>query len=453
MTESASAALRGGAEYIRRWLAYRYDFRNLAGLVVAIAQGNDVLMTEGYGFASIERRQTMTPRHVFRIASHSKMFTATAVMQLVEQGRLRLDDSVGAHLPWLTQQLTVRQLLNHTSGTIRDGVDADHWLTQKPFPTRDELRAIAAQGRVLEPNQRFKYSNIGYGLLGLIVEAVSGTTYNDYVREHIVERLGLGDTGPDVDAEVESALGDRLVTGYTADQPRGTRRPLPSVPTHALASATGFYATAADLCRFAAAHFLDDPVLLSDASKREMQQPYWSIDQADENYGLGFSIREIGDRRMLGHAGGFPGQSTRTMWDPRDHLVVVVLSNSAGPDAAAGPIAESIVRILDFAAEQTPSDAAPLLLDRFTGRFSNLWSVYDVAAFGNQLVLLSPAADNPVHSVTRLEVVDVDTLRIIETAGYGSDGELVHYERDADGQTRCVRIGGISTYPAPLPST
>jgi D-alanyl-D-alanine carboxypeptidase len=436
--------LRAGVAYADRWLEYRRESRDLPGLVAAVQHHGEPLLSKGYGFACLESATAMTPRHVFRIASHSKTFTATAIMQLVEQGRLRLDDRASAYLPWLASDVTPRQLLNHAAGVIRDGHDADFWQVQAPFPDRDRLRAIAEGGTIFDPNHTFKYSNIGYGLLGLVIEAVTGGSYNEYVTARIVDRLQLPDTGP----EVHAGLTDRLVTGYTTSRFGVPRRAVPlEVDTQALSPATGFYSTAEDLCRYAAAHLPGDTTLLSDASKREMQQPYWSVEQADEHYGLGFSVRQIGKRRMVGHGGGFPGQSTRTLFDPADGLIVVVLSNSTGLGGQAAPVAETIVKIVDFALEKASAPEVAVAPERFTGRFVNLGGVIDVAAFGNALVLLGPEADNPVERVTDVEVVDADTLRITGGGGYGAPGEPVRYIRDAAGSTERIVVGGVSSYP------
>jgi CubicO group peptidase (beta-lactamase class C family) len=447
MTEIDRARLLDGVAYADAWVAYRQQARDLPGVVVAIRSGTETVFAKGYGLADIETETPMTPGHVFRIASHSKTFTATAIMQLVEAGRLRLDDPLAQQVPWLRDQpalagLTIRQALNHTAGITRDGADCDYWGLDRPFPDAAELRQLTEQdGAVLDANERFKYSNIGYSLLGLVVEAASGTPYNDYVRRNIVERLGLSDTGPETDPSVRS----RLATGYTAPRLGLPRRALEDVPTGAMSPATGFYSTAEDLCRYGAAHTMGNTTLLSDASKREMQQPYWTVEQADEQYGLGLVVTCIGERRMVGHGGAFPGFSSRTLIDPRDQLVVVVLVNSCGPDGLAAPMAASIVKIINFALQQAPRGSAEL--ERFTGRFVNLWGVSDVAAFGNRLVLLHPDLDDPVQRVTDLEVLDGDTLRMTSTNGYGSPGETVRYERDGDGQIQRVRIGGSSTYP------
>src|SRR5450759_916318 len=96
-----TAALRDALTYADQWLAYRRELHDLPGLVVAVRSDQDLLLSKAYGFAQLESAVAMTPRHVFRVASHSKMFTATAVMQLVEQGRLRLDERASTRLPWL----------------------------------------------------------------------------------------------------------------------------------------------------------------------------------------------------------------------------------------------------------------------------------------------------------------------------------------------------------------
>ncbi len=441
--------LRDGVAYADQWVEYQQDRRDMPGVAVAIWHGDGLLLSRGYGYADLERQIPMTPRHIFRVASHSKTFTATAVMQLMEQGKLRLDDRLALSIPWLEQQgdlarVTIRQALSHSTGLVRDGNDADYWQLDAKFPDGDGLRRLAEDGgAALAANEAFKYSNIGYGLLGLVIEAAAGMPYHEYVRRHIVDRLGLLDTGPETDAHAR----ERLVTGYTARRLGLSRRPIPDVATGALAPATGFYSTAEDLCRYAAAHFFGDDTLLGDAAKREMQQPSWRIDGSDERYGLGFSISELGERRMVGHGGAFPGHATRTLFDPRDRLAVAVLTNEIGGPAAL--LARTVVRIIDFALGQSQAvqGRPSVSYDRFTGRFVNMWGVTDVAAFGDALVALNPDADDPLTPVTRLAVEDDDTLRITAASGYGAPGETMRYLRDDQGRVTRVIAGGVSLYP------
>jgi D-alanyl-D-alanine carboxypeptidase len=444
--------LRDAVAYADQWVAYQQDRREIPGVVIAICCDDQLLLSRGYGYANLEQQIPITPHHIFRIASHSKTFTATAIMQLMERGTLRLDDHLAEYIPWLREldglaQVTIRQALNHSAGIVRDGDNADFWELEYAFPDDQELRLMVERsGMILPANESFKYSNIAYGLLGKVIETLSGESYNAYVRHHIVEPLGLADTGPEIHAQMQ----DRLATGYTRRRFGLPRRSIPHLETHALAAATGFYSTAEDLSRYAAAHFLGNSTLLNDGSKREMQQPYWHVAQTDLHYGLGFCIFDIGERRLVGHGGGFPGFITRTMFDPKDRLVIVVLTNDSS--GAADQIGRGIVRIVDLALRKgSETTGGPIdRRERFTGRFVNTTESIDVVAFGDALVLLSPENDDPAQEVTDLTVVDEDTLHVTTAPGFASPGEAIRYIRDNAGETIRIIAGGISAYPLPI---
>lgn len=124
-------------------------------------------MNEAYGYADLEKKTKLTPQHIFRIASHSKTFTATALMQLQEQGKLRIDDYVIDYLPWLKghkdkrwQKITIRQLMSHGAGVIRDGLNADYWQLERPFPAQEELKGEILEADIdIDNNTKLKYSN------------------------------------------------------------------------------------------------------------------------------------------------------------------------------------------------------------------------------------------------------------------------------------------------------
>jgi CubicO group peptidase (beta-lactamase class C family) len=134
----------------------------------------------------------------------------------------------------------------------------------------------------------------------------------------------------------------------------------------------------------AAAHWPGDETLLTDASKREMQHAAWTVEQSEERYGLGFIAEQIGTRDTVGHSGAFPGQSTRTLFDPVDQLVVVVLSNTSAEEGRAGPLAAQIVRFIDFAQSHPGGSSADLA--RYTGRFVNVAGAVKIVAFGGKLL-------------------------------------------------------------------
>jgi CubicO group peptidase (beta-lactamase class C family) len=449
--------VRDAARYADTWVELRARTQRIPGVQVAVAVAGEVLLSSAHGFARLPETngpddggERLTTRHLFRIASHSKTFTATAVMQLVEAGRLRLDDTVGEHVAALDgapmADRTIAELLAHGGGIVRDSHEADFWQLQREFPDGEALLAACLdEADVLERNEQFKYSNIGYGVLGLVVEAVCGRSYAEYVAENVLGRLELRDTGPELDA----TRSDEYAVGYSSLAAHDRRLPIDAVDTRALASATGFWSTAEDLCRYAAGHVLGDERLLSDASKRRIQRGEWDVEGAEERYGLGFGIYKIGERRMIGHGGGFPGNITRTFLDPVDGLAVVVLTNAI--DGPARELAQGVVKLVDAALgaekEQSAEDRAPPVdLASFTGRFAGLWGVTDVVDLGGRLRLVEPAQADPTVQMTTLDVVDADTLRIAETAGYYAPGETIRYTR-RDGVVERVVFAGLTAVP------
>lgn len=435
--------LRDAVAYADRWLSYQQRLHEIPAITFAVRHRDDLILSTAHGHANLEAGIPVTPQHIFRVASHSKWFTATAILQLSEQGKLRLDDRLGQFIPWLQGSIaaaTVREALNHAAGITRDGYDNDHWQLAHPFPDVAQLQELVERdGAVLERNRMLKYSNIGYSLLGLVIEAASGLPYHRYMQDHIVEPLGLQSTGPETNEQAQS----RMVTGYSSRGLLLPRMPLPDVETGAMAAATGFYSTAEDLTRFAAAHFYGNETLISDAAKREMHRPYWMVSDM-ESYGLGTTVMSVGKRQLPGHSGGFPGHSTRTVLDPEDQFAISLLtSESAG---AAGDLVRAVVKLIDLALDQEPCESTEAL-DRYTGRFTSLWDYVDIVRLGNRLFQFAPQVDDPAAVATALSVVDADTLRIEEKAGYGSPGELVRYERDDTGAVRKVIMAGSTQYP------
>lgn len=450
MTDTLTA-YRKTLPYIREWVSYKVWQLRVPGVQVAIGYQDEVLFDEAWGYADVEAGRRLTTTDLFRIASHSKTFTATALLQLVEQGALRLDDTVGTHVPALAEggspiaDATVRELMEMGAGVIRDGHDGDYWSLQRPFPDEQELLALVLDhGQKVPTGSSFNYSNLGYSLLGLVIAAVSGQSYNDFVRAAITEPLGLRNTGPDWDP----SRADDFVVGYTGFHVARTRRRIDHVDTRAMAAATGFHGTASDLVRYFSQHVIGQGTLLSDHSKRLAQRKAWSAtdDDADRGYGAGFVVDRIGGRDIRGHSGGFPGHITQSMFDPASGLVVSVLTS-----AAAGPatlIATAIINLLDAAAaDDAPGATVPEDVDAasFTGRFANPWGVTDVARIGDRLVEIDPSAPAPLESPTRLEVIDADTLRMTHGNRFGSVDEDITYDRDVDGAVRMIRAGGGMT--------
>lgn len=444
-------SLDRAADYLRSWLAYRYPYSSLTGYVAAVSWRGEVVLNEASGYADLARGVPLSPGHIFRVASHSKTFTATALMQLAEKGRLRLDEPLVTFLPWLSghrdrrfRQVTLDQLLSHGAGVTRDGRDCDFWQLERPFPSAAQLRdEVLSSDLVTEPSLALKYSNVGYSLLGMVVEEAGGEPYPDYVIDHIVKPLGLTSTGPEWQEG-----GPEAVTGHTRRDAKGQRRAVPAVNTRAMAAATGFYSTAEELCRYFTAHMCGSGQLLKDASKREMQRVQWHVhnpgSDLHEDYGLGLQLEEVAGRATYGHGGGFPGQITRSMAEAASGLVVVVLTNCA--DGPASEVARGIFGALDFF--ERHREPARARWKGLEGRYASLWSVRDLVGAGSRLMVTSPDTWQPFKQCDELVPVTKDTWRIADTSSYGSAGELVTFRRE-DGVVKEARFGGMTAWPEP----
>ena len=427
--------------FIDSWLKLRAKWESYPGFVVAIAKDGKVIFNHAYGLADIEKKQVMTTHHLFRIASHSKTFTATALMQLKEAGRLNLDDPVVSHLPWLKkhkdarwQYVTLRQLMSHSAGVIRDGVDADYWQLKGDFPDAKKLREeILKADLVFDTNTKLKYSNFGYSLLGMVVESVSKHTYDEYVREHIIAPLGLTHTTTEY-----SSLQKNAVTGYSRENIDRQRTAFPHVTTGAMAAATGFCSTAEDLCAYCSAHVVGTGKLLSDESKREMQHGWWQAKgfRSNESYGLGLDVVQHKNRSLIAHSGGFPGFITRSYVDSADKIAVVVLTNAHG--TAPNLMAKAIFDILDEFGDEPPKAA----LKKYEGRFVSLHGAVEVIAHAGGLRSIYPNSWYPIDTVDKLEVVGDDTLKIVDAGSFDNEGELIHYDRDSNGAVKSIRHSG-----------
>jgi CubicO group peptidase (beta-lactamase class C family) len=375
------------------------------------------------------------------------MFTATSILQLVESGKLRLDDPVAAHLDWLDGSAiagrTLREMLSHGSGVIRDGWDSNHWQLVQPFLDHDGLHRVALDNAsILDANETFKYSNITYSLLGEIVAAASGMPYNDYVSRNVVDKLGLKDTAP----ELLPDRADDYALGYSALGYADGRLPIDHVHTAAMSAATGFTSTARDLVRFAAAQRFGDERLITDDSKRRMQHAEWPTGQKGQFYGLGIDIEETDKHRVVGHGGGYPGHITRTSVDPRSGVAISILTNAIdGP--ARGLVVGALALIGLAAAELAEAEQVDATADKYCGRFANLWGVTDVVRLGNRLVAVSPTADDPAEGVSSLTVVGADRLKVRSDNGFGGVGEQMHYTFDGPDVVSVQGPGGMTSWP------
>jgi CubicO group peptidase (beta-lactamase class C family) len=329
------------------------------GVAIAIVKNGKVFLAKGYGFANLEHQVPVGPETLFQSGSLGKQFTAMAVMVQVEEGRLSLADPLtkffpGAPASWGT--ITVRHLLNHTSGLP----DLEGTLDYRKDYTDEELAHFAyALPLEFPPGSRWSYSNTGYVLLGILVNRVSGTFYGDILRERVFKPAGMTTARiiNEEDIIPHRAAGYRLVRGELKNQ----EWVAPSLNTTGDGS---LYVSLRDLIAWDAA--VQARALLTPESWREILSPAPLTSGATYPYGFGWELEERNGKPLHQHSGGWQGFTSFFSRFPGESLSIIVLANSA----AASPVifADGIAAIMNPALAVPPlapiEDREPRVTER-----------------------------------------------------------------------------------------
>ena len=330
--------------------------KDLPGAAIVVLKDGAVVHARAYGLASVELAVPNTTRTKFRLASVSKSFTALAVLQLVEQGRLRLDDTLDKYVPDFVggERITIHQILTHTAG-LPDFVSFDK---------------AKKQPRDSPPGVRLNYSNVGYVALGRVIEKVTGRSYESHLREAILSPLGMADTGVDRRPALEKGRAAGYVIG-----PEGGFVNADYSDTSSDPAAGGLYSTAEDMTRFVQA--LVGGRIVSPATFEKATTPVTLPDGHRGGYGYGFMVAPFRGLREIAHGGDISGFNTYFAVYPEEHLAVVVLSNVGmrppGPVPVAGDLVHRIVE-LEVGDRLGPEWPAAVtlptsVLDRYVGRY------------------------------------------------------------------------------------
>jgi D-alanyl-D-alanine carboxypeptidase len=338
-----------------RSLRERLDQDTAAGRfsgAVLLARGGKPIFEAAYGLGERDRRIPNTLDTRFRIGSMNKMFTATAVLQLVQAGKVKLEAPLAAYLPdypnkELASKVTIHHLLTHTGGT-------GDIFTPEYNAHRLELRTLADyvtlygnRPLAFEPGSKWEYSNYGFILLGRVIERVSGMSYYDYVAKYIFAPAGMTSSG----SEPEDSVVKNRSIGYTSMGGTGLRPNTETLPWRGT-SAGGGYSTVGDLLRFAnalRAHKLLDARHTELLTTGKVQTP------GGGKYAYGFGDNTTSGLRCVGHNGGAPGMNgDLEVCD--DGYVVVALANTDPP--AAGRITDYIINRLPMTRDETKASAS-----------------------------------------------------------------------------------------------
>ena len=350
--------------------------KHVAGATVAVVKDGQLFYANGYGYADVPHRAPVDPeRTLFRIGSTSKLFTWTAVMQLVEQGKLSLDTNVNKYLDFkipdtYKQPITLRHIMTHTPGFEEDGRDLIIDDSTKMIPLGRWL-ATHIPGRVRPPGTYSSYSNYATALAGYIVQRAAGVPFDDYVEQHILTPLGMNETT--TRQPLPARLRGDMSQGYT--WAGGTYKPQKFEIVNA-APAGSIAASGADMAKFMIAHLQDGAFngqrILAESTAKQMHARAFGHDPRIPGFALGFYEKSSHGLRIIGHGGDTRWFHTDLALIPEEKIGVFVSYNtSTGGELSFGPF---LTQFLDHyyptpATPVAPSPAAKKEAARVAGEY------------------------------------------------------------------------------------
>lgn len=312
--------------------------QHIPGLSLLVAREGKIVRAQGYGFSNVELQVPVKPETVFQSGSVGKQFTATAVMMLVEEGKIHLDDPItnyfkNAPLAW--RQVTIRELLSHTAGFTDYPEKVDF---RKDYSEADLLKIVEAIPLAFPPGTSYSYANLGYLTLGILIHQVTGEFYGDFLQQRIFQPLGMTTTHIISEADIvpNRAAGYRLVKGELKNQKWVS-------PTLNTTADGALYFSILDLAKWDAALYTEK--LLPRSSLEQMWTPAKLLSGKANpgNYGFGWHMVEKNGHRVLDHGGAWQGFEVHISRYVDDKLTVVVLTNLA--DAEPGKVADHVAEL------------------------------------------------------------------------------------------------------------
>jgi len=412
----------------------------LPGAAIGVVHDGELAWAGGVGFADRASQRPSDAKTLYRIASITKTFTATAIMQLRDQGKLALDDPAIAYLPELEaaqsplgpiEGLTLRRMLSHESGLQSEPPGTD-WtnVVYEDDPGRTLARAAEIATRVPVHTQ-WKYSNLAYQLLGEIVSRVSGTSYPSYIRSKLLRPLGMTATSLD---PLPARLRARRATGY---EPRFLSDELELAPeeVNIFGAEGGLWSCVEDLARWLSCQLADEPRIIAKDTLSEMHKArYLTDDEWTNAWCIGWYARRREDVVWVMHSGGYYGFITNACFEPKEKVGAIALVNGIGNATELalelGTIAREAVREAAPAIEvpkALPVEWRPLVGLYLAQHFG---SVMRLEWLDGKLTAIDP--DVPTWKPTLAPTDDPDVFRI--EPGFRESGELARFERGADGQ-------------------
>jgi CubicO group peptidase (beta-lactamase class C family) len=309
--------------------------QHIPGLALLVSRNGEIVKAQGYGLSNVELQVPVKPETIFQSGSMGKQFSATAVMMLVEEGKIELDDPIGKYLksaPLAWSGVTIRELLSHTAG-FTDYPDKFDF--RRDYTEAQLLKIVEGVPLAFTPGTKWSYSNLGYLTLGILIHQVTGKFYGDFLQERIFQPLGMTTTRIISEADIipNRAAGYRLVKGQLKNQEWVS-------PTLNTTADGALYFSILDLAKWDAALYAEKLL------KRSSLEQMWTVAKLRNgqpnsgHYGFGWFILTKNGHRVFDHGGAWQGFQTHISRYVDDKLTIVVLTNLDGADP--GKIADHV---------------------------------------------------------------------------------------------------------------
>ena len=419
------------------------------GLSVAVWKDGEV-ETAAFGIASLETGQAVTPGTVFQIGSITKVFTATAVMQLVERWKLELDQPVARYLPGFrlgdaaaTEALTVRHLLTHTGGFWGDDF-TDYGMGDDAL--QKAVEGLSGIRQLTRPGELWFYCNAGFQVLGRLIEQISQKPYEEVIRDRIFKPLEMERST----FWAHEAITWPAAVGYntiTTDEPETAR---PYAITRAMAAAGTIIGTASDLLKFAAFHLGDGTAngkrVMSRSTMNLMQQPQVEAANLAPHWGLGWWIQDAGGVKTFGHGGSTNGHRALLTVCPEQRVAIAILTNGSNGSAVYRNVERFCLERYAGIRREDPAaiSLGSASLGRYAGVFRNAGGEIVIGTDSEQLTLdlaTRNAITGQEAALPRRHASPVSEREFIIT-DTETQGSVFDFILHGDGSVRFLRLGG-----------
>lgn len=359
LTVASSAQTDKVDDYVKSQM----ESQKIPGLSIAVVRNGEIIKAKGYGFANLELNVPASPETIYQSGSVGKQFTAAAVMMLVEEGKLALDDNISkyfADTPESWSKITIRNLLTHTAGTTDYPKDFDF---RRDYTEDELLKKAQAIPLAFAPGEKWSYSNVGYVTLGILLSKVTGKFYGDLLKERIFQPLGMSTARIINEADIvkNRAAGYRISKGEVKNQEWVS----PSMNTTADGS---LYLSVLDMAKWDAALYTE--ILLKKSSLDQIWTPVKLNSGLTRPYGFGWAFADVRGHKIIEHGGAWQGFTTYIARYVDDKLTVIVMTNRAG--ANPGLIAHGVAGLYNpelAPIERKEVKVDPALFDQYAGQY------------------------------------------------------------------------------------